>query len=473
MGKREDRILKAAEEAMESESTEGLKESLLNLLKIYKKLSERTDKILKQSDRQQDAMFRMNEELTKVKEQQDKDIDSLIEDKKKRAKNILESKRKIYEVHKKEIMEYKSSVDNLTNVLVEKDALEKKYKLLEAEYQKLKAVVKTAKPSEDEEIGQFELQDALDILKERGLENEILKLTEESLRSNVIEGGMENIQFSRNFLRSLKSCIAKDFIAQHIAGVSHEKIAAHIVRSYAEDILSVVADTIIQKAAKKVATAVKFLNFYNGDITFSSSGEKLKKPDIMDVDGNRWVSSSIYQIASQRDGALKQLKEKREIVERSTKKLNEDSGILARNRTKAEKLQKELQENKIASDATFLELKKLKDEYLELKTRVNKKSKDQKLQVQFEEARDRMLEVETEDKHMQKRRDEIKKELEEIELESVTLRKDVEGYKKMLGTEKSKLMLLEEGLMPLDEKYDTIISAFVKAMLKFISGKGS
>ena len=125
---KEARLLRDIESLMDSDDITALQKGLLKLLSAYQKQARRFDKIIKQSDKQQEQMLRLNEELERIKNEQAQNITHMIEDKKKRAKNIMETKKKIYQMHQEEMHKVKSEVDELTQMIVEKEKLEQELK---------------------------------------------------------------------------------------------------------------------------------------------------------------------------------------------------------------------------------------------------------------------------------------------------------------------------------------------------------
>ncbi len=469
---REYEILRRAEKALESDSLQETRESLLDLLNTYQRLSRRVDKILKSSDKQQDTLLKINEKLQDLRDEQQKNISELIEDKKKRAKNILDSKRKIFEAHQKEINEARSSVDELTVILLEKDKVVKRYELLEAEYKKLKASQPKESKDEAKEYSRYEYEDAIEKLNvNNALSEEIISGTKKLLESELFNGSMDNIKFSKNFLKMLKNSIKDHFLSRYQTEIPHDKLSVYIIKYFAEDILSVVADTIMEKGAKKVRNAMSFLNFYNGEVTFDNNGQKYKKPEIIDRNGNRWITSTITQIVLQRATLLKQIEDKKEIIRNSMLKYNNDMDEIARCESKISALNVEFESTKLSADSAFGKLKEYKDEYLVLKTKLQKAPDDAELAEKCTALKASIDELEHNDEVSIHSKKDIKKEQEELEAKLIDLKKDTENYKKMLANEKGKLILLEENYAPLEEKHDLIITALSKAMLSFINQK--
>lgn len=397
--------IRAAEHAMDSDDLDVVKSSLFELLNVYQKLSRRVDKILKQSDKQQEVLINLNDELCNIRDRQANNISEMIADQRKRASNILESKKRLYELHKKDVVQYESNINELTTLLIEKNDLEKRYTLLEKEFKELKA---SAGPVQKEggSYSRFELDEALEALKSVGLEDAILALTKRIFESEIITGGMDNLRFFKSFFKMLNLSVQKNFLQRQQLNMPVEVVSIHIIKAYVEDILCVLADTVIEKASQKDRNAWNFLYYFNGEVSLDKNGDKFKRPEIVDKSSNRWTPASISQIYLQKNSLLAQLQKKREILKSLSAKL----GAVA------------VEEEADVTEETDERIK----ERLAAFSAINDNS---------------------------------------------AIAKEEDGTTaRMIAMERSKILILEESLAPLEEKYDAILSALVKAMLH-LTGK--
>ncbi len=407
-------VIRAAEHAMDSDDLDAVKSSLFELLNIYQKLSRRVDKILKQSDKQQEALINLNDELCNIRDKQANNISEMIADQKKRAGNILESKKRLYELHKKEVVQYESNINELTALLIEKNDLEKRYALLEKEFKELKSSTGTVQ-KEGGSYSRFELNEALEALKSAGLENAILTLTKKIFESEIITGGMDNLRFFKSFFKMLNLSVQKNFLQKQQLNMPIEIVSMHIIKSYVEDILCVLADTVIDKASQKDRNAWNFLYYFNGEVSLDKNGDKFKRPEIVDKSSNRWTPASISQIYLQKNSLLAQIQKRKEILKNLSAKIvtaavdEDEMGAL----NETGELQHTAQEVDIR--------------------------KRERLAA-FSAANDN----------------------------SAILKEEEGTTARMIAMERSKILILEESLAPLEEKYDAILSALIKAMLHLV-----
>jgi hypothetical protein len=281
-------VIRAAERAMDDDDLQVVKSSLFELLNIYQKLSRRVDKILKQSDKQQEVLINLNDELCNIRDRQASNISEMIADQKKRAGNILESKRRLYELHKKEVVQYESNINELTALLIEKNDLEKRYALLEKEFKELKASTGSIQ-KEGASYSRFELNEALEALRPVGLEDAILALTKKIFDSEIITNGMDNLRFFKSFFKVLNLAVQKEFLQKQQLNMPVDVISMHIIKSYVEDILCVLADAAIERASQKDRNAWNFLYYFNGEVSLDKNGDKFKRPEIVDKNLNHWT----------------------------------------------------------------------------------------------------------------------------------------------------------------------------------------
>lgn len=376
---KEKQTLRSAEKALDSDNIEDVKSHLLDLLNLYQKISRRHDKILKQSDRQQESLLSLTYKLHKIKEQQAQNIAHMIDDQKKRAKNILESKRKIYENHQQELESYKTSVNDLTQLLLDKETLSVRYEQLKKDYQQLRTLYYGTTGTIKETLEQYHISDLEDILTEfevDQLEEVLYAITLEFVQTSLIETPLNPLHFPKIFFKSFKELLINHFLVNQHLNIPADVIAMYVIKKYMEDLLSILADQVLQKIAQHSKNAELFFQFFNGEIIVDTEGKKVIKSAIIDsATGMLWMSSVVAQIVAQRKTVQNQIQ------------------------------------------AKLLMINKIEDKLASLTS-----DDPEKL-----------------------------------------------NYQKILDTENGRLIVLQEIINPLDQKYDAIITEFVRAIMKFMS----
>lgn len=314
---REHHLLREAETRLESENVPELQETLLKLLGAYQKQARRMEKILIQSDKQQEQMLVMNEELEKIRNQQAQNITQLIEDKKVRAKNIIESKKKIFELHKQELVTQKSSIDELTRMILEKDQAIRKLHILQKENQKLKSLLAKMAPKRPERISadqgglnEDKLKEVADsVAAQYPLESDLLEITRRQMTNELDFRKIDNFFFAKNALPKFNSYIQK-MLEKYDEMLPVKELSAYLFNAYQDELLYVLADHLIELICERDPNATRFVNFFNGEVAFASDGSRYQKPDIKSPDGTRWNLSTIHQVALQRKQAVQKVEQK-------------------------------------------------------------------------------------------------------------------------------------------------------------------
>lgn len=466
------RVIREAEALLESQDISELQEALLKLLGAYQKQARRFEKILTQTDKQQEQMLHLNEELERVKNEQEKSIDDLVADKKQRAKKIMENQQKIFQLHRQEIQQVKSEVDELTQVIVQKDQLVAELDELKMAYRKLLENNKSNPNTTGKlPIDELSLQDKLkELITQYGYEKRLLSVYESVVTSISLQA-TDNLKFQKYFISLIMQEVKKD-LAKLGTIENSEQLASLVVRKYFDDAIYLFSDHIIQLTVKKNIEAAQFINFYNGEVAFLPNGKRVDKPDIKDPEGNRWTTSSITQVALRRNQELKACREK----ESDVKKIESDLDAKKQEHEQIERSKAELLEQKEKCSKELelvdLELRAKRAKWMALKEEMQKQSKtnDVEMVAKSKELGELVKQLEIDEAGFAKERDRCAQELEKLEIRDVQLTKDIKNYTTMLEAESRKLSLMRQSQIPLEEKYQSIIGALARTIIKFRPG---
>ncbi len=466
------RVIREAEALLESQDINELQEALIKLLGAYQKQARRFEKVVAQADRQQEHLLHLNDELELIKDEQEKSIDELVADKKQRAKKIIENQQKIFQLHRQEMQQAKSEVDELTQVIVQKEQLVAELEELKIAYRKLLESNKsnpsaTGKPPIDE----LSLQDKLkELITEYGYEKRLLSVYESVVTSISLQA-TDNLKFQKYFISLIMQEVKKD-LAKLGTIENSEQLASLVVRKYFDDAIYLFADHIIQLTVKKNIEASQFINFYNGEVAFLPNGKRVDKPDIKDPEGNRWTTSSITQVALRRNQELKTCREKESDVKKIESDL--DTKRLEQKQIEGNKIELSEQKGRYSKELELvdLELRAKRAKWMALKEEMQKQSKtsDAEMVAKSKELGELVKQLEVDEANFTKERDKCALELEKIEIRDVQLTKDIKSYTTMLEAESRKLSLMRQSQIPLEEKYQSIIGALARTIIKFRPG---
>lgn len=474
---KESRLLRDVEALMESTDVDLLQKGILKLLSAYQKQARRFDKIITQSDRQQENMLLLNEELERIKEDQSKNINNLIEDKKKRAKNVMETKKKIYELHRDEMHKVKSEVDGLTQILVQKEQIENELEELKSAYNSLKQKYNDAtkkdtphneKDVASQTIDDYDLKDILKrLVEENAYEQRLRKMFK-----NVVEelniAKMDNLKFKKLFVSTIMKKTKEDLQTLNI-DQDTEALGGFIVRKYFDDAIYFFSDHLIQQTVKKNIEASQFINFYNGEVAFLPNGQRINKPEISDIDGNRWTSGSIMQVAMRRNQELKAYQDKQREVNDVKEQLGKKNAELRSLQDQSEQFQHIVTNVSNELNQMTGSVNDTKSKWMQLKQERLKASSAQAeaLDKQIQELGTLLKELESNEYNFTQERDKQASELEKNEIRITQLSKEIKGYETMLSAESRKLAHLQQSQIPLEEKYQTIVSALARTIIRF------
>jgi hypothetical protein len=226
---------------------------------------------------------------------------------------------------------------------------------------------------------------------------------------------MDNLRFFKSFFKMLNLAVQKEFLQKQQLNMPADVLSMHIIKAYVEDILCVLADAAIERASQKDRNAWNFLYYFNGEVSLDKNGDKFKRPEIVDKNLNHWTPASISQIYLQKNSLLNQLQKKREIL----KNLGAKAGVVS-----------------------------VEDELCPVDESGEPQHAEQEVDSQIKE---RLAAFSAAN-------------------DNSAIAKEEDGtMARMITMERSKILILEESLAPLEEKYDAILSALVKAMLHLAS----
>jgi hypothetical protein len=409
--------------ALESYAPDELATVLREMVELYQKNSKRVDKILKTSDHFQAMLLGLSEKLADIKDAQDKRISDMVSDQRQRAKQILHSRKSIYEAHKKEVYNYKININELTDLLNEKSALFTKYQTLQKDYEALKNTKAIALDTQSANTKELEYE--LDKLKEQNLEQELLALTKTLIQNELDCGFTDKTQFSKIFLKLIKSELENVFLTNHKSSIPLDKLSRFIIRRYLEDILSTAADIIIQSAVGKDKNAIEFMNYFNGTVIFNNNVNHIGRIEIIDTNGTKWIPSAIVQTFSKRNFLLKQIGAKKDAI-----------NILD-----------------IKLQGYYLEIKRLEGE---IATIVPHHKQELSLINDSMVTTTHIDETLTADENTKVRF------LKQLIMKNI---QEANTQKRIISNETGKLLLFENSLETLSNTCDLIINAFVKALM--------
>ncbi|NLU34299.1 hypothetical protein [Wolinella succinogenes] len=128
-------------------------------------------------------------------------------------------------------------------------------------------------------------------------------ITTEVLRYHTPIGGVNNIDFARRFLFFIRQKLRlalEEFWKRPLSNQLKNLFCEHLIRENLDLIYQSVVSELLAKLITKDKEAKKFIDFYNGKVTFLAPSKRVKKPLIKDEKERIHQSESIYQLVQNR-----------------------------------------------------------------------------------------------------------------------------------------------------------------------------
>jgi DNA repair exonuclease SbcCD ATPase subunit len=464
---REAKFISEIESNLDCNDNAVLQQTLLKLLEAYNKQLIRTQKVLASSDKQQERLIELNEKLESIRLEQTQNIGKLIDDKRTNAKNIIENKKKIFEIHKQELVKRQANIDDLTQMIIQKDEALAKLKAYVEENQRLrkelhKLELNSAKIVDENESFTIETLTTLtsSLSARFNLEFDILQAVNVLLAGDVDFSKIDHDFFSKHGLRLIQKNI-QTLLNSYDKTMPNRELSIYIVTTYLDDILSVCADKLIDLIGGKNAKAANFVNFYDGQISVFPDGSRTQKPEIKSSDGTRWNVNAIYQVAFQYKNLMSKLKEKEEVVTKLSNAISKHNNMHSELSNKLDSLSNQDEATK-AIHSLQLELASVEQELVNAPFEQKEEIEDK---IQKLNGSIRTLRMHTfggRNSGLSKIR-----EIDEISSAQLEVDQDLDSLQNSHNIEKRRLENLLEALEPLELKHNIIVSALAKAMAQF------
>ncbi len=206
-------------------------------------------------------------------------------------------------------------------------------------------------------------------------------------------------------------------------------------------------------------------------MSFSPDGKRFTRPDITDKEGNRWNSATIFQVAMQRKVGLDKIARNAEAI-----KLTEDT--IEKFKTDIIKQTKLIDTNLSVSASFEAEIQKklevstkAKENIFELKRRLLSAGKtgeaSKEIQNKINALSIQIKQLDRDEKHIFGEKKKIDAEIEKAKARIITYQKDQASYEYKLTKDKEQKEQLAKNQIPLEEKYEVVITAFSKAIAAF------
>lgn len=156
-----------------------------------------------------------------------------------------------------------------------------------------------------------------------------------------------------------------------------------VLRIYFDPILQLCATTLIAMVMKRDKNADAFLRFYNGETILDGSGNKIKKPFIVDVNNNTWNYNSIFSIMNQYEQYLKKHSKQLTLVDEAENFHKHAASETASTKRKKKELIESARQTRAEHASSSLNVERLEA--------IEKPSKEELSRLRHEKSREREL----------------------------------------------------------------------------------
>ena len=282
----------------------------------------------------------------------------------------------------------------------------------------------------------------------------------------------DNIYFAKNFIQILqeKFLLLIPEEAMKLDSLTQQAYANFLLRRYFDVLMFHLAEALLELLVQKNHKADNFIRFYNGEVSFSPEGKRFQKPEIIDSEGNRWNSSTLFQVILQHQSGIKQLQNNQEDIAKTKETIKTIQGNIDElERFLADKYE-EIQLFEAKFKERIKEFEQAKSEIFDL----NRFLQEQKNSPKAAEIQEKIRTLSTHAKHLRREdermideRKRFENEVEKAKIKIVTLKKDKIAFERKLERNLAQRSALKEKQTPLDERYKVATDALSKAMSSF------
>lgn len=467
LSSKETKLIQEAELLLCSKNIDVLQNIMNKLLSAYKKQLNRTHKLITSSDKQQEKLLKLNEKLEEIQHEQSLSISKMIEDRRTNVKNIIENKKKIFEIHKQEILKRQADIDELTTILVQKDEALLKLNAYAAENQRLKRHIaeleKNIKTEEkqEKEFSRDVLKDFVSILAHKHkLEYDILQTINKLLKRELNFSKIDNNFFSNSGLKLIQKNI-QSLLNSYDTALPSREISIYIVSTYLDDILEVCADKLIDLLGQRDMNAKNFIAFYDGQTSLTLDGIRIEKPEIRSSDGIKWNVNNIYQVATQYKNLTNKIGEKEKTLAKLSASLGEMSSITS-----------QIEEQIVSyeeGDLTHKTLLKLQNELANTERLLEVASGSQKeeLEEKIQKLNGSIRTLRLQSFGGRSTNSTVAKEIDKLATEKLAIDQDLSSIENTVAIEQKKLEQLHNVFNPIEKRHSMVVAALAKAMAQF------
>lgn len=300
----------------------------------------------------------------------------------------------------------------------------------------------------------------------KGVESDLPTLTKIIIGNGIDFSRINNDFYEKNHIQIIQKSF-KDFLSKkvNVEQFVLDGFVNFIFRETFELVHKHLAINLIETFYLQKGTAEDFLKYYSGN-TVVADGGKYKLPMIIDANGGEWKVPVIKTIVKQRFVNIDKIKEKEKMIA----KVHNSIKTAAKNYEKYSQALESSQANTEKNEEELNELLGiLMDKRKILKAKREELKKNPTDEVLSKEINDFALEIKGDarrEAELLQLRVRLEKEINVFNHKSISEKQQVEALQKKVEEDMEKLQEFAESVKDIEDKYQILIDALTKALLK-------
>ncbi len=313
-----------------------------------------------------------------------------------------------------------------------------------------------------------ELEKLKNIVFEKNIYDEISNAIDDLTRTRLDFTIINNEYFRKNVIPFVQDALYKvtSIYMDEDSDVALKKaFVNYIFREHFGNIHKMFAQRIMDLHTQRDKNVENFLRYYDGNVELLD-GKQVQKPEIIDANDQKWNAVSILPIAIQKqknDQEIEQLIKNTEKAERKVLDFKHRIETIEEENQRIEERKGDINEQ---IKTIITESKELQDENYELKKKQKKIKSDEKTQSRINELSVEIRKYRKEEDRLRILVRDLNNSIDLNKVKITNINIDVQAQEKLIKDNNIKKESLLELHKPVQEKYELILEAIAKTLMK-------
>lgn len=313
-----------------------------------------------------------------------------------------------------------------------------------------------------------ELEKLKNIVFEKNVQEEIANAIKILMNTKLNFALISNNYFRKNAISDIQDAlyqVASMYLNEDSHLALKKAFVNYIFRENFTKIHRYFAQNLIELHAHREKGAERFLRFFDGK-TELLDGVQVQKPDIYDSNNQRWNAASILSIAISKIRSDREIETIEESLLKATEKTDELRKKVSSVKDEVTNLELKKEQNEKILKEILENSKVLQDRNYSLKLKRNRNSKNPEIQEEINELVIEIKKYSKEEDELRKVSKEIRNNLKIAKTQLSNLSTQMESQDKHIQDQHKKIDNLIETYKPITEKFDLIVDAVTKTLMK-------